>query len=374
MKVKFVDLLAQHEPLETQLMETFSRVVRTGSFVLGPEVEKFESQFAAYCGVTHCVGVANGTAALQLVLQGLGVRPGDEVITVAHTFIATAEAISAIGARPVFVDIDSASYTMDSSKLEAAITPRTKAIIPVHLYGQTADMDSLSAIAGEYGIPIVEDSCQAHGATYKGRRAGSLGVAGCFSFYPSKNLGACGEGGAVTTNDSQLAQAIRMLRDHGSVKKYHHDFPAYNLRLEGIQGGVLSVKLPHLDRWNRNRRMLADRYDALFSGSKVITPKEMFWAGHVYHLYVVLVEDREALRTTLQQHGIETGLHYPVPLHLQKAYENLGYRKGDFPVSEYVAAHLLSLPMYADLPIEHVEHVAKIVREVLECQVVSSSS
>jgi dTDP-4-amino-4,6-dideoxygalactose transaminase len=374
LNVKFVDLLAQHEPLETQLMETFSRVIRTGSFVLGPEVEKFESQFAAYCGVAHCGGVANGTAALQLVLHGLGVSRGDEVITVAHTFIATAEAISASGARPVLVDIDSASYTIDSSKLEAAITPRTKAIIPVHLYGQTADMDNLNAIAGKYGIPIVEDSCQAHGATYKGRRAGSLGVAGCFSFYPSKNLGACGEGGAVTTNDPQLAHAIRMLRDHGSVKKYHHEFPAYNLRLEGIQGGVLSVKLPHLDRWNRNRRVLAGCYDALFAGSKVITPKEMPWAGHVYHLYVVLVEDREAVRTILQQQGIETGLHYPVPLHLQKAYENLGYRKGDFPVSEYVAAHLLSLPMYADLPMKHVEYVAKIVREVLECQVVSSTS
>ena len=374
MKVKFVDLSAQHKALESEIKAVFDRVLANCSFVLGPEVDKFEKAFAAYCGAAHCIAVTNGTAALQLVLQGLGVGPGDEVITVAHTFIATAEAINAAGARPVFVDILPDSYTMNPSKLEAAITPRTKAIIPVHLYGQPADMDAINAIAAKHNLPVIEDSCQAHGAKYKGRPTGSLGRAACFSFYPSKNLGACGEGGAITTNDAELAKKVRMLRDHGSVKKYEHDFPAYNLRLEGIQGGVLAVKLPHLDGWNANRRALAKRYDELFTGSKVLTPKQMNYAQHVYHLYVVVVEDREALKKALSEQGIENGLHYPIPLHLQKAYADLGYKKGDFPVSEHVAANHVSLPMYAELPMEHVEFVAKTVREIVECQPVTTSS
>lgn len=374
MKVKFVDLSAQHKALEPEIKDVFNRVLANCSFVLGPEVEKFEKAFAAYCGVAHCVAVTNGTAAIQLALQGLGVGLGDEVITVAHTFVATAEAINATGARPVFVDIDPLSYTMDPAMLEVAITPRTKAIIPVHLYGQPADMDAINAIASRHNLLVIEDSCQAHGAKYKGRRAGSLGNAACFSFYPSKNLGACGEGGAVTTNDPELAKKLRMLRDHGSVKKYEHDFPAYNLRLEGIQGGVLAVKLPHLDGWNENRRVLAKRYNELFAGSKVAVPQQMRYAEHVYHLYIIVVEDREALRRALTEHGIENGLHYPVPLHLQKAYADLGYKKGDFPVSEHVASNHVSLPMYAELPLEHVEHVAKTVREILECQQVVTSS
>jgi len=373
-KVRFVDLSAQHQPLELEIKDVFSRVLANGSFVLGPEVEKFEKMFASYCQVEHCVTVSNGTAALQLVLQGLGVGPGDEVITVAHTFIATAEAINAAGARPVFVDIDPLSYTMDPTRLETVITTKTKAIIPVHLYGQPADMDAINAIAAKHRIPVIEDSCQAHGAKYKGRRTGSLAKAACFSFYPSKNLGACGEGGAVTTNDAELAKKIRMLRDHGSTKKYEHDFPAYNLRLEGIQGGVLAVKLPHLDGWNSNRRVLAARYRELLAGSKVVTPKEMPYSHHVYHLYVVLVEDRDALKKALSEQGIENGLHYPIPLHLQKAYAYLGYKKGDFPVSEHVAASHVSLPMYAEQPIEHVEYVAKTILEVLECQPVASPS
>jgi dTDP-4-amino-4,6-dideoxygalactose transaminase len=374
LKVKFVDLSAQHKTLEKEIKEVFNRVLSNCSFVLGPEVEKFEEAFAAYCGVAHCIAVTNGTAALQLALQGLGVGPGDEVITVAHTFIATAEAINAAGSRPVFVDIDPVSYTMDPAMLESAITSRTKAIIPVHLYGQPADMDAINAIAARHNLPVVEDSCQAHGAKYMGRRSGSLGTAACFSFYPSKNLGACGEGGAVTTDDPELAKKVRMLRDHGSVKKYEHDFPAYNLRLEGIQGGVLALKLAYLDGWNENRRALAKRYNELFAGSKVVRPQEMPYAEHVYHLYVVVVEDREALRKALTEQGIENGLHYPVPLHLQKAYADLGYKQGDFPISEYVAANHVSLPMYAELPVEHVEHVAKTVREILECQPVATSS
>jgi dTDP-4-amino-4,6-dideoxygalactose transaminase len=373
-KVKFVDLSAQHKALESEVKEVLNRVLTNCSFVLGPEVEKFEKAFASYCQAAHCIAVSNGTAALQLVLQGLGIGPGDEVVTVAHTFIATAEAITATGARPVFVDIDPVSYTMDPTKLEAAITPQTKAIIPVHLYGQPADMDPINAIAAEHHIPVVEDACQAHGAKYKNRRAGSLGRAACFSFYPSKNLGACGEGGAITTDDADLARKVRMLRDHGSVKKYEHDFPAYNLRLEGLQGGVLAVKLPHLDGWNESRRALAKRYNELFAASKIAAPREMPYAEHVFHLYVVVVEDREALRKALSEQGIENGLHYPIPLHLQKAYADLGYKKGDFPVSEHVAANHVSLPMYAELPVEHVEHVVKVVREIVECQPVAASN
>ena len=368
MKVRFVDLSIQHKALESELKDVFSRVLANNSFVLGPEVEKFEKMFATYCQVEHCVAVTNGTAALQLVLRALGVGAGDEVITVPHTFIATAEAINAVGARPVFVDIDPVSYTMDPAKLEAAITSKTKAIIPVHLYGQPADMDAINSIAARHGITVVEDSCQAHGAKYKGRSAGSLAKAACFSFYPGKNLGACGEGGAVTTDDADLAKKIRMLRDHGSSKKYEHDFPGYNLRLEGIQGGVLAVKLPHLDAWNKSRRVLAARYQKLFVGSKVLTPIEMSYAHHVYHLYVIVVEDRDALRKALTDQEIENGLHYPVPLHLQKAYAYLGYKKGDFPASEQVAANHISLPMYAGMPVEHVDHVAKAILEVLECQ------
>jgi dTDP-4-amino-4,6-dideoxygalactose transaminase len=365
-KVRFVDLAAQHKPLESELREIFDRVLQNCSFVMGPEVEEFEQSFASYLGAAQCVTVSNGTAALQLVLHALGVGPGDEVITVPHTFIATAEGISATGARPIFVDIDPVSYTMDPTKVEGAITPRTKAILPVHLYGQPADMDALLAIADKHKLPIVEDACQAHGAEYKGRKVGSIGAAGCFSFYPSKNLGCCGEGGAVITNDVELAKRVRMLRDHGSVRKYEHSFPAYNCRLEGLQGGILSVKLPHLDAWNNKRRAMAERYDQLLSDSGVITPVEMPHARHVYHLYVVQVENREALRQELGERGIETGLHYPIPLHLQKAYGSLGYRRGDFPVTESLSQSILSLPMYAELSFESVNYVAEMLTDAMQ--------
>jgi len=364
MKVPFVDLKAHHRPIEADLTEAMARVLRNASFVQGPEVKAFEEAFASYLGVPHCVAVKSGTSALHLALLALGIGPGDEVITVAHTFIATSEAISAVGARPVFVDIDPVTYTMDPVQAENAITPRTRALLPVHLYGNPADMDALLAIARRHNLALVEDACQAHGAYYKGRMAGSLGTAGCFSFYPSKNLGSCGEGGAMVTNDDKLAQKVRMLREHGSVVKYEHAFPGYNFRMEGIQGAVLATKLKHLDSWNDQRRALAKRYHERLAGQTVILPKETPNARHVYHLYVIQAEDRDALKQQLAQRGIETGLHYPIPLHLQEAYASLGYRAGDFPVTERVTQHILSLPMYPEMSLEMADYVAD---AVLEC-------
>lgn len=367
-KVAFVDLYQQHQAIEEELVQVFRRVLRKSSFILGPEVVAFEKEFAAYVGASDCIAVNNGTTALQLVLAGLGIGPGDEVITVANTFIATAEAISAVGARPVFVDVDPVSYTMDPQLVEAAITPNTKALLPVHLYGQTADVDALLEIACRHNIHLVEDACQAHGATYKGRKAGSLGVAGCFSFYPGKNLGCLGEGGAVVTSNPELAQRMRMLRDHGSVKKYEHSLPGYNFRLEGLQGGFLSVKLRHLDRWNSRRREVAKLYHELLSETSLGLPAEMGWGEHVYHLYVIQADDREALRQALNAAGIECGLHYPVPLHLQAAYADLGYEKGSFPVSEHLSSHILSLPMHPFITDEEVKRVAAALVESLQCQ------
>lgn len=363
MKIPFVDLKSLHDGIKDELTEVFDRVLSNSTFVLGPEVQQFEQEFAAYTGTAHCVAVNTGTAALHLVLAAMSIGPGDEVITVPHTFIATAEAITAVGAGPVFVDIDPVSFTMDPALLEAAITPRTRAIIPVDLYGQVADMDAILEIANRRGIPVVEDACQAHGAEYKGRRAGSFGVAGCFSFYPGKNLGAIGEGGAVTTNDPDLAAAIRMWRDHGSSKRYEHVFPGLNMRMEGLQGGFLSVKLKHLDRWNDQRRHAASAYTRALAGSSITTPTEMPYGRHVYHLYVVQSDNRDALRQQLTNAGIESGLHYPVPLHLQQAYRSLGYKQGDFPVTERVKDRILSLPMYPGIHTEAIERVAAELKE-----------
>ena len=363
MKVPFVDLQLVNTALESELVDVFTRVLRSSSFVLGAEVAAFEQAFATYVGTSHCVAVSNGTAALQLALAALGIGPGDEVVTVAHTFIATAEAISAVGARPVFVDIDPVFYTMDPALLEAAITPHTRAIIPVHLYGQTADMDAIQKVADAHGIPVIEDACQAHGAEYKGQMAGSIGTAGCFSFYPGKNLGACGEGGAITTNDPELAQRLRMWRDHGSTQKYVHQFPGLNMRMEGVQGGILALKLKHLDDWNAQRRRLAKEYDSVLRSDRVVLPKERADAKHVYHLYVIQTPDRDSLRQRLQSAGVETGLHYPVPLHLQQAYASLGYRRGSFPVTEHVASSIVSLPMYPGMSLEAASYVAE---ELLE--------
>jgi dTDP-4-amino-4,6-dideoxygalactose transaminase len=363
MKVPFVDLGSLHRDIEEELHPVFTRVLKSSAFVLGPEVEQFERAFAAYCGSEHCIAVNTGTAALHIVLAALGLQPGDEVITVAHTFIATAEAITAVGATPVFIDIDPVSYCMDPELLEAAITSRTRAIIPVHLYGQTADMDPICAIATAHRIPVIEDACQAHGAEYKGRKAGSLALAGCFSFYPGKNLGACGEGGAVTTNDPDLALRIRMWRDHGSRRKYEHQFSGHNMRMEGLQGGLLAVKLKYLDRWNAQRREAARCYSEVMAGAQLDLPVEMPYGKHVYHLYVVQSEDRESLRQQLSSAGIDTGLHYPIPLHLQEAFRYLNYSKGDLPVTERIKDRILSLPMYPGITTDSIQHVAAELQE-----------
>lgn len=363
MKIPFVDLRSMHMEIRNELQEVFDRVLDKSAFVLGSEVLQFEQDFAAYVGTEHCVAVNTGTAALHLALAALEIGPGDEVITVPHTFIATAEAISAVGARPVFIDIDPVSFTMDPALLEAAVTSKTRAIIPVDLYGQVADMDAILAIADHHGIPVIEDACQAHGAEYKGRKAGSFGVAGCFSFYPGKNLGACGEGGAVTTNDAELARKVRLWRDHGSAKRYEHIFPGLNMRMEGLQGGILSVKLRHLDRWNDQRRMAASEYHAALAATELEVPMEMPYNRHVYHLYVVQSPKRDQLREQLTEAGIESGLHYPTPLHLQEAYRFLGYKQGDFPVTEALKDRILSLPMHPGIQSEAITRVVSQLRE-----------
>jgi dTDP-4-amino-4,6-dideoxygalactose transaminase len=363
MKIPFVDLKSLHDEIKGDLRDVFDRVLDSSAFVLGPEVQRFEQEFAAYCGTEHCVAVNTGTAAIHLTLAALGIGAGDEVITVPHTFIATAEAITAVGARPVFIDIDPVSFTMDPALLEAAITSKTRAIIPVDLYGQVADMDPILEVASRHGISVIEDACQAHGGEYRGRKAGAFGLAGCFSFYPGKNLGACGEGGAVTTNNADLAKQIRLWRDHGSSKRYEHIFPGFNMRMEGIQGGILSVKLKHLDRWNDQRREAAVAYDKALSDTGIEIPAEMDYGRHVYHLYVIQSDNRDALRQQLTEVGIESGLHYPTPLHLQQAYRFLGYEHGDFPVTERIKSRILSLPMYPGIHPEAVERVVSTLRE-----------
>ena len=368
MNVPFVDLSAIHKPLAAEFDAVFRRVLDRSTFVLGPEVQEFEAAFAAYLGVGDCVTTNNGTTALHLVLAALGIGPGDEVITVANTFIATAEAISAVGAKPVFVDVDPVSYNMDPVQAEKAITPRTRALLPVHLYGQCADLDALADIARRRNLHLVEDACQAHGSEYKGRKAGTIGVAGCFSFYPGKNLGALGEGGAVSTNDAALAQKMRMLRDHGSLRKYEHAVPGYNFRLEGMQGGFLRVKLPHLDGWNGQRREVAALYSSRLKGSGIVAPTEVPYGKHIYHLYVVQVDNRDAVQKDLGANGVATGLHYPVPLHLQEAYKDLGYREGDFPVSEKLAKRILSLPIYPGLSTNAAEYVVSKLMECAQCR------
>jgi dTDP-4-amino-4,6-dideoxygalactose transaminase len=350
MQIPFLDLRAHHNSIREELETAIREVIDSNAFAGGPFVAKFEQDFATFCGAANAIGVGNGTDALWLTLLALGVGAGDEVITVPMTFMATAEAISYCGAKPVFVDIDERTYTLDPDLLERAITPKTKAIIPVHLFGQTADMDAILEIARRHGVPVIEDACQAHGAEYKGRKAGSIGTAGGFSFYPGKNLGALGEAGAVVTNNDELRNTIQMLRDHGQAKKYHHALIGWNARMDGIQGAALRVKLKLLDRANEARRANARFYEQHLAGvAEVILPTEAEYARHVYHLYVVRVQDRDRVLQEMANRGIACGIHYPIPVHLQEAYRFLGYPKGSFPVAEQCAEEFLSLPMYPEL-------------------------
>jgi dTDP-4-amino-4,6-dideoxygalactose transaminase len=336
--IPFLNLRAAHDPIRAELLAAFNEVIDQNAFAGGPFVARFEEDFSAFCGAKHTVASGNGTDALWLPLLALGVGPGDEVITVSHTFIATAEAISYCGAKPVFVDIDEKTCTMDPSKLEAAITPRTKAIIPVHLYGQMADMDPILAIAARHQIPVIEDACQAHGAEYKGRKAGTLGIAGAFSFYPGKNLGALGEAGATTTNDPVLAKKMQTLRDHGSTVKYYHTMVGWNARMDGLQGAALRIKLRTLAQGNAARRSHAARYSELLAGvAGVRTPQVAAYGVPVFHLYVIRVAARDAVLQALGQRGVGCGIHYPKPVHLQDAYAFLGYKPGSLPVTERVA-------------------------------------
>ena len=362
--IPFVDLKAQHSALKDELSAAIQRVLESCQFTLGPEVAAFETEFANYCQAEHGVAVNSGTSALHLALLAAGVGPGDEVITVPFTFVATVSAIHYTGATPVFIDIDPRSFTMDVTQLEAAITDRTKAIIPVHLYGQPADMDPILSIAKAHGLVVIEDAAQAHGAEYNGRRAGSMGDMGCFSFYPGKNLGACGEGGMVVAKDPELTRTLRMLRDWGAERKYEHVLKGYNYRMEGIQGAVLRVKLRHLETWTEARRAAAARYDRGFAGSGVQTPAAMPYGRHVYHVYAIRSKQRDAWLRSLQEQGIGAGMHYPIPVHLLPAFADLSYSAGQFPHSEQAANEVLSLPMFPELTSEQSAKVVEAVKEL----------
>jgi dTDP-4-amino-4,6-dideoxygalactose transaminase len=354
-------LKAQYQSIKGEVDAAVAGVLESGQFILGKEVAAFEGEFAAYCGAAHAIAVNSGTSALHLALLAMGVGPGDEVITVPFTFVASVAAILYTGARPVFVDIDPDSYNIDVRQIEPAITPRTKAILPVHLYGQPADLDPIFEIARRRNLTVVEDAAQAHGAQYKDLPVGAIGDIGCFSFYPTKNLAACGEGGAVVTNNPAYARTVRLLRDWGSEKKYEHTLEGYNYRLEALQGAILRVKLRHLDRWNEARRAHAAQYGQTLSSAGVKTPRELPYARHVYHAYTIRTDSRSELRRHLDESGIQTAIHYPIPAHLQPAYADLGYRPGDFPVAEQAAREVLSLPIYPELTNDQIAAVAQAV-------------
>lgn len=388
--IPFLDLVTPHVELEQELTAVFQKALRTAGFIGGQVVEDFEKVFAAFCETKYAVGVGSGTDAVRFALMASGVRPGDVVVTVPNTFIATTEAISQAGALPEFVDINERTYNMDPEKLRqylekhCALSPEGKfiskrsnrpvtAVVPVHLYGQMADMDPILELTERFGLIVVEDACQAHGAEYFSRKhnrwfkAGSMGRAAGFSFYPGKNLGACGEAGAITTNDPSIAAKVRMIRDHGQSKKYYHDVEGYNGRLDAIQAGILSVKVNHLAEWNTKRRERAETYNRLFADSRerIQVPFEPSWSRAIYHLYVIRSNNRDGMMAQLKEAGIGTGIHYPIPLHLQKAYQALGYKPGDFPVTERVAAEIVSLPMYPQLEVEQQRCVAARVMEIL---------
>jgi dTDP-4-amino-4,6-dideoxygalactose transaminase len=398
MKIPFLDLVTPHQELEAELLAVVKKAFSSAGFIGGPMVETFEREFAAFCGAKYCVGVNSGTDALRFAFMAAGVEQGDILVTVPNTFIATTEAISQAGAQIRFVDIHEQTYTMDPVKLREYLETRchfekssgmlmehdskrrVAGIVPVHLYGQTADMDPILELAAKYNLFVIEDACQAHGAEYFSKkdntwkRAGSIGKAAAFSFYPGKNLGACGEAGAITTNDEAMAARMKMIRDHGQAKKYYHDIEGYNGRLDSIQAGWLSVKLRHLANWNESRRSHAHRYHELLAEAKdaIVTPVEAPWTKGVYHLYVVRVLDREALQAYLAEAGIGTGIHYPIPLHLQKAYQHLSYKKGDFLVTERVAAEILSLPMFPQLSSTQQDLVVAMVKQFVGARLIAS--
>lgn len=366
MNVPFVDLQAQYQSIKNEVDAAVHGVLDRSDYVLGKAVSDFEADFAEYCETTYAIGVDSGYSALELILHAMEVGPGDEVITAANTFVATVLAINNCGATPVLVDIDPQTYNMDPAKVEAAITPATRVLLPVHLYGQTADMDPILALAEKHDLRVVEDACQAHGARYKGRRAGSLGDAAAFSFYPAKNLGAYGDGGAVTTSDETIAEKVRLLRNLGMRVKYHHELKGFNHRLDTLQAAVLKTKLPYLDGWNAGRRASAADYDELLANLPVVAPPVDPKYEHVYHLYVVRVQNRDALQTYLKEAGIASGLHYPIPIHLQPAFADLGYQAGDFPITEQYAKEILSLPMYPELTRDGVEAVVTSIESYLQ--------
>jgi len=361
--IPLVDLRAQYLGIKRDVDAAIAQVMDTGQFVLGEEVEAFEHEFAQYSGAGSGIAVNSGTSALHLALLAAGVTRDDEVITVPFTFVATVAAIGYIGARPIFVDVDPVTFTMDVSQLERAITSRTKAILPVHLYGQSADMDPILEIAARHNVAVIEDACQAHGAAYKGRPVGSLADAACFSFYPGKNLGAYGEAGMAVTSNPQMARTMRMLRDWGQERKYHHVMKGFNYRMEGLQGAILRVKLRHLERWTEARRLHAREYATLLADTCVKPPVEAPYARHVYHVFAVRCGDRATMQRMLQSNGIATGIHYPVPVHLQPAYADLGYAPGDFPQAERAAKEVLSLPMYPELSHTDIELITAAIRQ-----------
>ncbi len=360
--IPLVDLQVQYAGLRVEIDGAIRRVIDNASFIMGPEVQDFEAAFARYVGVSEAVGVASGSAALQLALLACGIGPGDEVITTPHTFFATAEAISQVGATPVFADIQPDTYNLDPERVEQAITRRTRAIMPVHLYGQTADMREIVALARRHGLRVIEDAAQAHGATHYGQRAGGIGDLACFSFFPSKNLGCYGDGGMVTTADPDLAAHLRRLRDHGRTSKYEHAEVGWGARLDSLQAAILGAKLPHLEEWNTCRRAAALRYNALLAGCGVVTPAERPYNCHVYYCYVIRAPKRDRLFVELTARGIGAGIHYPIPLHLQPAYRALGWLPGAFPVSEAAADGVLSLPMYAEITPEQQALVASAIK------------
>tara|TARA_Y100000310_G_scaffold345466_1_gene465305 strand:- start:15787 stop:16890 length:1104 start_codon:yes stop_codon:yes gene_type:complete len=363
MQIPFVDLKAQYLNIKEEIDTAIQEVLDNTAFILGKNVEDLEKKFAELCNTKYCVGVNNGTSSLRIAMLALGIKPGDEIITTPFTFIATTEAISHIGAVPVFVDIDEKTYTIDPKKIEEKITEKTKAIMPVHLFGQCADMDPIIDIAKKHNIKIIEDAAQAHSALYKNKKAGSIGDVSCFSFYPGKNLGAYGEAGAICTNDEVTGKKSVLLRQHGELERYRHDIIGDNCRMEGIQGAVLGVKIKYIEEWNEKRRDNAKKYNKLIEKFDITIPLEAEYAKHIYHIYAIRVKNRDELRNFLDEKGVSTGIHYPIPVHLQKAYEFMGLKGGSFPISEKVANEIISLPMFPELTEEQMQYVASCIEE-----------